>query len=352
MSERDSQPIDAPRPHLSILFAAFTDSWSLFDRLGSRASSVLAAWLSELEQEAERQGGDVIKTVGNGLLVTFDRRSDAVRCAIRIMERVTDLHEEHTRSVGLDSTVENEAANFAADSTMDGTRAGARARIGLHYGPVVRDGGDIFGDAVNLAFRIQELAAVEQIIATRAAIEELPAELAANTRPLQSLRVKGREDAVEIVEIVWEQDGATPAVGRPPEQVRSDAAVSLGYRGVSVRVDGETRSCMLGRGDTANIVVVDSMASREHARVEYRGGQLLLTDFSTNGTYVEIDGEQAFVRRDSIVLRGSGRLSLGKAVNEPNDAVKFECVADSNRQPASDLGSAHEDEPTPPEGAA
>ena len=56
-----------------------------------------------------------------------------------------------------------------------------------------------------------------------------------------------------------------------------------------------------------------NLISRMHARIEFNRNRFMLTDQSTNGTFVQIDGqEEAFVRRDSVQLKGEGMIGLGR----------------------------------------
>jgi predicted component of type VI protein secretion system len=53
--------------------------------------------------------------------------------------------------------------------------------------------------------------------------------------------------------------------------------------------------------------------SRQHARIEYRRGFFVLSDVSTNGTYVTLPSADTVVlHRNELPLRGSGSISLGR----------------------------------------
>ena len=60
-------------------------------------------------------------------------------------------------------------------------------------------------------------------------------------------------------------------------------------------------------------MVRGNLISRLHARIEFHRNRFRLTDQSTTGTFVQPDGqEEAFVRRDSIQLKGTGTIGLGR----------------------------------------
>src|SRR4051794_24776546 len=78
--------------------------------------------------------GRIVKTTGDGLLVEFPSVVDAVRCAVEVQRGISE------RNVGVPSASRIEF------------------RIGIHQGDIIVDDGDIFGDGVNLAARLEALA--------------------------------------------------------------------------------------------------------------------------------------------------------------------------------------------------
>lgn len=87
-----------------------------------------------LRQAIVKHGGREVKTVGDAFLVEFESALDATRCAIDIQERLRERN----------------------DSVPQVRRI--QVRIGLHVGDVVQSDGDVLGDAVNIASRIEPLA--------------------------------------------------------------------------------------------------------------------------------------------------------------------------------------------------
>lgn len=83
---------------------------------------------------------------------------------------------------------------------------------------------------------------------------------------------------------------------------------------------------VMGRGKNVDMVVEDSLTSREHARIEMRRGKFILIDQSTNGTYVQTPDGPAYLRRDELPLSGKGRFSLGRDLREePDEVVNYWC---------------------------
>ena len=88
----------------------------------------------EFEPRVAAHGGTLIKHTGDGSLVIFDDARSAIACALEIQRNVT----------------------VAESGEMPDRRISLR--IGVNVGDVIVDGGDIYGDAVNIAARLQTYA--------------------------------------------------------------------------------------------------------------------------------------------------------------------------------------------------
>src|SRR5262249_51558093 len=88
-----------------------------------------------LDPKITAHHGRIVKTTGDGLLVEFASVVDAVRCAVAVQQAMPE------RETGV-----------AADDRI-------KLRIGINVGDIVVEDGDIFGDGVNVAARLEGLAA-------------------------------------------------------------------------------------------------------------------------------------------------------------------------------------------------
>ena len=71
----------------------------------------------------------------------------------------------------------------------------------------------------------------------------------------------------------------------------------------------------IGRGDRSDIQIESELVSRIHARLGFQQTNFVLTDQSTNGTFVQIDeDEEVYLHHEQIVLRGRGVIGLGRHI--------------------------------------
>lgn len=298
-----------------ILFADVAGSTALYDKLGdAEAKRAVERVLKRVTLAVEGVGGRVLKHTGDGLLADFPAADAGLAAAGEMQQRVHDL------------------------PPIGGNRLAIR--VGFHWGPVIEGDGDIFGDAVNLASRMADVARPGQIIATREALEQLSALAREGTREMPPVSVKGKDEPVAIGEVIWRDEGTLTLVHAKPEPV-AEAAEAVAPAPQPPRhelilrcgealcpVDAERPACTIGRDPKCDLAVGDPMASRQHARIDCRGDRFVLADISTNGTWVCIEGETEFVlRREETTLHGRGRISLGHPEREGSPVVHFALVS-------------------------
>lgn len=126
--ERDTERVLA-----TILFTDIVDSSSQANKRGDRAwRSLLEEHNDIVDSELAHFNGRLVKTMGDGMLATFDGPARAIRCACRIRERVGAL--------------------------------GLEIRAGLHTGEVERRGDNLVGIAVHIGARVSELAGPGEVL--------------------------------------------------------------------------------------------------------------------------------------------------------------------------------------------
>ena len=95
-------------------------------------------------------------------------------------------------------------------------------------------------------------------------------------------------------------------------------------------VDERHSSITIGRAEDNDVVVKGNLISRLHARIEISRSKFVLIDQSTNGTFVQsLEGDEAFVRRDSVQIKGKGMIGLGKLPEQDSpQTIRFVCEED------------------------
>jgi class 3 adenylate cyclase len=290
---------------LAIVFADVSGSTRIYERHGDdTARAVIARCLDVLRDVTLRHGGTVIKYIGDEALCTFLVPDDAGLAVCDMQEAIAELDTSDLVSGGLALSI----------------------RVGLHYGPALMEGGDVYGDAVNVAARMASEAKAGQIITTRETFEGFGPILKASCRLIARENVKGKSETMELHELLWLQDDATRMGSGVLKTMGSEpGCLTLAYRGRTFNVNAEHTRTVLGRSSTAEVTVDESLASRQHAVVEFRRGRFFLIDQSLNGTYLLLDGDEHFLRREEMPLNGSGQISLGRPFHErPSGIITFD----------------------------
>jgi adenylate cyclase len=285
----------------AILFADVSGSTALYELLGDKpAAKAIDACLGALKEVIAARDGLVVKTIGDELRVVFNSPEAACEAAREMQQCM---------------------------AAMPPT-AGAKLaiRIGFHFGLVLEDKGDFWGDGVNTAARLAGLAKAGQILTTGATANALPAVQRSTLRDLDVITVKGKQDAVRVFELMWgDTEDATHVAGLA-SSARVEAKLTLEIGERTMDFPRGKSVLVFGRENTCDIVIREKTASRLHARIERRGAQYVLVDESTNGTYVAIEGDrEVMLRRDSVMLRGRGKIALGTSTDSAAELVLFEC---------------------------
>jgi adenylate cyclase len=146
--------------------------------------------------------GRVVKLMGDGALVEFASAVDAVECAAAIQKGVAE------REAGIEETRR------------------LAFRIGINVGDIIVEDGDILGDGVNVAARLEGLAEPGGICIARNVWNQVKAKLALPFEPMGEHRVKNIAEPVTVYRVNLDVPGRTP--GRRPtwKQRRWQAAAA------------------------------------------------------------------------------------------------------------------------------
>jgi len=276
---------------VAILFVDIAGSTALYERLGNaRAKGLVTACLQLLREEVLKRAGEVVQAIGDELMCRFANAQTACAAAVAMQERIS-------------------ARDLASPLPI-------KIRIGLQWGEALREGNNLYGDAVNTAARLARVAQGGQIMTSECVIRQAMETVGDRWREIGALPLKGKAAPLRVCEILWQAQGGTgclaatrithlPSSLRQLRLVFGDAQISLG---------AERRSISLGRDRENDLVIPYPEVSRSHATVECRLDKFYLLDHSTNGTTL-IGPDQAplTLHREEAPLTGCGEILCGFA---------------------------------------
>ncbi|HUK79865.1 MAG TPA: tetratricopeptide repeat protein, partial [Nitrososphaerales archaeon] len=137
--------------------------------------------------------GRVVKTMGDGFLVEFASAVEAVDCAVEVQTKMERFN----------------------SSLVDEQKV--LVRIGIHVGDVVHSDGDVLGDAVNIASRVESLAEPGGICVTRQVADQVEGKVKWPLEPMGTRELRNVPNPVEVfsvgLETVGQQERRRPSKG-------------------------------------------------------------------------------------------------------------------------------------------
>lgn len=278
---------------LAILFSDVVGSTRLFELLGDmRARDMIATCIDVMRNATEKNSGTVIKTMGDEVMATFPSADEALTAAAQMQQQIT------------------------ANSQLKIDGHAVAIRVGCHFGPVVLENRDVFGATVHTANRMTSQAKAGQIVTTAATVSQLSADWRAAVRQIDVATLRGQGNEVALFEVHWQPDEVTsmlPQIAMGTGPSKKTARLRLMMQDREVVVDESRPNIVMGRAEESDLCIKGNLISRLHARIEVSRNKFVLVDQSTNGTFVQTTtGEESFVRRDSMQIKGEGMIGLGR----------------------------------------
>src|SRR3989454_5362470 len=291
----------------------FTDMAG-YTALGQKNESLSLALVEEqrklLRPVFGRHNGREIKTMGDGFLVEFSNAMDAVRCAYDVQRasREFNISQQGDQRITI--------------------------RIGLHLGDVVESQGDISGDAVNIASRIQSLAENGGISLTRQVYDqvqnkfELPLE-SLGTKSLRNVRVP-----LEVYKMVLPWDDTKTIQSTEPDRRRIAVLPFANMSpdpGDSYFADGITEEIISTLSGVSGLNVISRTSVMGYKgttkRVKEIGGELeagsvLEGSFRKAGNKIRVTAQLVDVRDDRHVWAHSYDRNLDDVFGVQTDIAK------------------------------
>jgi len=282
---------------LTIAFVDLADSVSVFETLGNdratKAVTKLTQWIGSVGLQ---HGGRVVKTLGDGVLLSFGNNQHAV-------EAIVEIQQEHARRV----------AHWPKHLKL-------MMKIGVARGDVVQVDGDCFGDAVNVASRLSDLAGPEQILVTDQVIYKLGLRHGVRSRTLGPMTIRGRAEPCEVFRIEWQPEVLSEFLTLPSGLPQPNTSAESVFGGIELEwLDAHHAFNLtdlplkIGRVPEADFVVNDPRVSRLHAVIDIRSGNYVLEDISSYGTWIRFEGAENAIslRREECLLHSSGEIAMG-----------------------------------------
>lgn len=285
-----------------MLFADLVGSTQLYGRIGdSRAFSVISACIQAISAAITDKQGRIVKHTGDGVMAVFATAADAADAVVSMHVRL---------------------ANFGRPS-----QPRLAIRVGFHSGPVLISSDDVFGDTVNVAARLMELASPGRALTTDETCQRLSGDWRTVLRKLPPRVLRGASMAIDLYELRCEAMDEVTILYNLSLSPETEPELRAYFAGGAFVVDRKRPVLHIGRDETADLHVADSRASRRHATIELRGDKFMLVDRSSNGTFVTPEGEKEFLlTREEAVLHGRGRISLGCSWEASQYVIDYVCL--------------------------
>jgi adenylate cyclase len=155
-----------------------------------------------IEPKIAEHRGRVVKLTGDGALVEFASVIDAMRCAVEVQRSIA----EHNAGLEREHRIE--------------------FRVGINLGDVIIDGGDIYGDGVNVAARLEGLAPPGGVCISDVVHQMVRGRLGLAFEDLGEQQIKNIAQPVHA----WQWTGDARAVGPPTSGVGEAAVPPLPYK--------------------------------------------------------------------------------------------------------------------------
>ena len=200
----EETPLAREQRRLAAIVAIDVVGYSrLMGRNESGTHALLKTHLTErVEPSITQHGGRVVKFTGDGVLAEFGSAVDALSAAIELQQGMTDANRNQP---------EPDQIVF---------------RAGVHLGDVIVEANDLYGDAVNVAARLQAEAPPGGILISRAVREAVDGRVKAELQALGELSLKNIARPIRAFRVEWKEADWTAGAVAPSHSSGSAAVPS------------------------------------------------------------------------------------------------------------------------------
>jgi class 3 adenylate cyclase len=288
----------------TIVFVDLVGSTAIYQSLGNAKGAELVTGVTEwIGTACQAAGGQVVRYLGDGVLMAFRLGAAAVECAIEIQRRQGEHNTDQPENLQV------------------------QLKVGMARGHVIQAQTGWIGDAVNVATSLCERCVPDQILATGVAVDQITLKNFARFRNLGSMFMPGKTEPVEVFQIEWRSEANSGFQTVRAELQCMDFDESKPMSGIRLSGSGKQVTfhraelpIVLGRHENAHFSIFDPRVSRLHAKIYEHDDLLVLEDTSRHGTSVRFSSGSTVLtlRNQECVLHDSCEITLGNALNSTN----------------------------------
>lgn len=174
---------------ITIYFSDLEGSTAYFEKHGDAQGLALVYSVNALQKTAiEKHHGTLIKTIGDGAMAVFESTEGALSAASEVQRDI-----------------------ISGRNAGSGPFVDAKLRIGIHRGLCILKSDDVFGDAVNVAARVQSAGKSDKVVISGAALDHVGDEFQKRMKSLGKFPLKGKSQEEELFDYHWEDQFGKPA---------------------------------------------------------------------------------------------------------------------------------------------
>jgi len=293
--ENLSSELKSYEREITIYFSDLEGSTAYFEKYGDALGLSLVYSVSALQKnKIEGNHGTIIKTIGDGVMAVFEHTDNALRAAAEIQREI-----------------------IAGRNSGNAVFSAAKLRIGIHRGLCILKSDDAFGDAVNVAARVQSAGKSDKVVISTAALDNTCDEFQKCMKSLGKFPLKGKALEEELFDFHWEEQfGASEkeniATGEFPAPVPEPPPTS-GLPAVTITVEvldrtGETvrqesfQRPAISIGSAGTFAVPEDLTlAPVHAEIGIASDGIIVRDLTGTDTMLRI--QQPHTLKDGEFIR-------------------------------------------------
>lgn len=162
-------------PHLAVMFTDIKDYGRMMSEDESAALGVLAEHNQIMESVIGAHGGRVVKKLGDSYMVIFQQADAAVKCGLHALTKIAARNRKSARPVEI--------------------------RVGIHEGSMLEREGDFFGETVNIAARLEQMAGAMTAAVSERVLQEVATRVKCEARFVGAQRLKNLRYPLSVYQL-------------------------------------------------------------------------------------------------------------------------------------------------------